>query len=240
MARRKPYRNKAGEVVPATTTITSRFGESGGLIYWANQVGLGEHESCNDQERCAQCGRREGKNHRDVSGAAADTGTFAHDLIEEYVKGAKVDLDLYEHLTDEQRENADNCLDSFKRWFDGFGVEILETELPLVSEVHQFGGRIDSVGRLKGGQLIIPDWKTSNGIYGDQLAQLAAYGLLLDEYADDLFGPVDEYHIVRISKDVASFEHRSWTRQTFQPAIDYFLTARRLFGQDKALKKLLK
>jgi hypothetical protein len=210
-------------------------------MYWANQVGSGEHPSCDDQERCAQCGRREGKSHRDVSGAAADTGTYAHDLIDEVATGVPMSNPSdYDHLTSAQREQGANCLESFKRWQDGYGVEILETELPLVSEVYQFGGRIDAVGRTKTGALIIPDWKTSNGIYGDYLCQLGAYCILLDEYADDLFGKVEELHILRISKDVASFEHRSWTKAAFQPAIDMFLTLRTAFDQDKAVKALLK
>ena len=172
--------------------------------------------------------------------AAADVGSYAHDLIELSVKSVPVDFEKYAHLTDKQVAQASNCLDSFDRWRENYGVDFLETELRLVSEVHQFGGMVDSVGRTKGGTLILPDWKTSRGLYADYIAQIGAYGILLNEHADDLFGEVEEYHILRISKENAAFHHHSWTRDAMQPAFDYFLTARKLYDEAKALEKMLK
>ncbi len=242
MATHKKYRNSKGEIVPGVTTITNRFKESGGLMFWANQVGSGEHPVCADQERCAQCGKREGKSHNAVAGAAADTGTYAHDLIDVWVTGVPMANNSdYDHLTVEQVEQAENCLDQFKRWYDSQGLTPLATELPLISDKHNFGGRIDFVARDKENRLVVPDWKTSNGIYADHLVQVGGgYTILLEENQDDLFGPVDEVHILRFSKEIASFEHRSWTRAAVQPAIDYFLQIRKAFDGAKAVKALLK
>ena len=112
---RKPYLSVNGNRVPGVTTITGRFKDSGALIWWANQVGLGEHESCEDQERCPKCFKRPGRNHREAAGAAADVGSYAHELIEFEAKGVPVNESEWTHLSDEQFGQADNCLSAFKR-----------------------------------------------------------------------------------------------------------------------------
>ena len=237
---RKPYLAVNGNRVPGVTTILGRFKDSGALIWWANQVGLGEHKSCDDQERCPKCYRRPGRTQKEAAGAAADVGNYAHALIEFEATAVPVEESEWTHLTDEQFKQADNCLSSWKRWRDNFQVEFLDTELRLVSEEHLFGGMVDSVARIKGGSLVLPDWKTSNGLYADYVAQIAAYGVLLDEHADDLFGEVEEYHILRISKNTAAFHHHSWMAEAMEPARRYFLHARQLYDDAKDLDALLK
>lgn len=234
----KRYKNKAGKVVPGVTTITSRFADKGALIWWANQVGLGEHDACEGQPRCQKCGRRAGLNHRDAAQKAADVGSLAHDLIEERVKKVTIDWTEYSHLSEEQKDMAAECLVDFDRWFSTSEVEILETEIGLVSEKLQFGGRPDAIARVQG-KLAILDWKTSRGLYSDYIAQVAGgYIILIEE--SGMFGKVEEMHIIRVSKESGSFNHHSWRRSHLQPAIDYFLTARTLFDQAKALEKMLK
>lgn len=237
MARPAPYLNARGEKVPGTTTVCGRFKDSGALLWWANQVGLGERD-CDEQEPCRHCGRRKGKTHREAMNKAADVGTYAHALIDERVKGTPVDPDLYAHLTSEQLDQAGDCLEAFDRWFASYDVEIIETEFRIVSEQYQFGGMFDALWRV-GGKLALGDWKTSKGLYADYLAQVAG-GYLLCVEELDLWGPVDEVHLIRISKDIASFHHHSWPRKSLQPAIDYFVTIRKAFDQAKALESLLK
>jgi hypothetical protein len=233
----KRYKNAEGHVVPGVTTITGRFKDSGALIWWANAVGLGERD-CDEQDPCRHCGRKKGKTHREAMQKAADVGNLAHALIEQKVKNVTPEWPEFEHLTDEQRNMANECLEDFNRWFDNSNVEILETEIGLVSEEHQFGGRPDAIARI-GGKLAILDWKTSKGLYADFLAQVAGgYILLLEE--SGMFGDVEEVHVIRVSKESGSFNHHSWRRSHLQPAIDYFVTARKLYGQAKDLEKLLK
>ena len=238
MAKRQPYLAADGERVPGVTTITGRYHESGALVWWANAVGRGEHESCEDQDRCPVCKRRPGRTQKEASSMAADVGTYAHALVDNHVMGTEVPREDYEWLSQEQTDQASLCLDAFKRWVDNFGVTFLETELRLVSEEYRFGGMLDSVGRLGNGTLVLPDWKTSKGIYADYLAQIAAYGILVDE--SELFGPVEEYHILRISKTTAAFHHHSWPAEHFKPARDWFLKARELYEMEKPMKDLLK
>ena len=79
------YRLADGTRTVGVTTISGRFGDKGGLIYWANAIGLGEHDDCADQVPCRKCGRRPGLRQRDAAGRAADVGTYAHALIEQMV-----------------------------------------------------------------------------------------------------------------------------------------------------------
>src|SRR3990167_1111933 len=64
MAVREIYKDSKGNRVPSVTTILSRFKESGGLLYWANQAGL------------------DGKTLDEARAPAATAGTMAHDLVE--------------------------------------------------------------------------------------------------------------------------------------------------------------
>lgn len=68
------YHLKSGEKVPSVTTITSRFKDSGGLLYWA----------C-DQGKAIE--RGEISNLYDKRDEAGQAGAIAHALVEMYIKG---------------------------------------------------------------------------------------------------------------------------------------------------------
>jgi hypothetical protein len=238
MARPKPY-YVGGKRVPSVTTITGKFKDSGGLIAWANMVGRGDRD-CDEQEECEKCGRRAGKTQYEAMEKAADVGTYAHALIEAKVHDNDLmlmaRLDKYAHLTADQLDLAADCLEAFDRWWSTQRVEIVETELRLVSDTHKYGGTMDLLATIDG-KFALVDWKTSRGIYGDYLSQLAGYLLLVEENG---FPAVEEIHILRIAKETAAFHHSSFPRRTFQPAVDFFLTCRKGYEQEKAVKKLLR
>ena len=224
-----------GKRIPSVTTITGRFKDSGALMFWANAVGLGERD-CDDQEPCRHCGRRKGKNHREAMNKAADVGKYAHALIEERVKGVEYEPADFAHLTPEQLELAGGCIEAFDNWWGRNVVEVVATELSLVSTAHRFGGTLDALCIIDD-KLTLVDWKTSAGVYADYLAQLGGYLILVEENG---MGPIEQLEILRISKETAGFDHLSRPRKALQPALDYFLKARDLYEADKALAKLLK
>ena len=159
MAYREIYKDKAGKRLPSVTTIISRFKDSGGLLYWANNAGL------------------DGLTLEQAWAPAATAGTMAHDLVEAYINGR----DLPELAGDpDVIAKAHAAFDVYKRWQDMTKLEVRHTEVSLVSEVHRFGGRLDAIGQVAN-QLVLVDWKTSNSVYADYLYQLAAYGLLWEE-----------------------------------------------------------
>ena len=175
-----------GSPVPGVTTIIGRFKESGALLQWAFQQG--KSGAANLYEK------------RDE---AAAVGSLVHDIVEAEICGREPPL-----IPADFAERANSALDAWHRWREGSGMEIVATEVPLVSEVYRFGGTIDAIGRERG-MLCLLDWKTSGGVYADYLLQLAAYKALWDEANPD--NPIaGGFHLCRFSKEHGDFEHRYW------------------------------
>jgi len=210
------YRNKAGKKVPSVTTITNRFKDSGGLLWWAFEQGKaaerGEIESLYDK--------------RDE---AAEAGKLAHALAEAYLKGKK----LPDIPDDKIGEQARQGFKNFIRWFSMSKLEVAYTEVELVSEEYQYGGCNDLVFQSDLG-LAIGDIKTSGGIYVGYLVQIAAYAHLWNEKHPE--APLTGgFHLCRFSKEDADFAHHFWT--DLSDAWEMFKLLRKAYDLDKKLKK---
>ena len=146
------YKNAEGKRVSGVTTI---IGQNLGwnkqqLMWWANQMGL------------------DGKNHRDVAQKEADAGTLAHAMIETVIKNMA--LPSSEGYTQEQIDKAETCYLNFLDWKQQVKFKAIETEIHLVSEVHQFGATPDCIAEFNG-KLSLFEWKTASGVYTDMRMQ---------------------------------------------------------------------
>lgn len=208
------YRLADGTRVPGTTTIISRFKESGGLIHWAWDLGMN------------------GKDYRQVRDDAGGAGTLAHALVDAHIKKQPIDEVLFARADEETRTKAESAFGAFLSWERMTNLEIVETEMQLVSEAHRYGGTPDAIG-IVSGDLCLVDWKSSNSVYADYLLQLAAYKNLWNENNPDR--QVQGMHLIRFSKDHGDFSHR------FYPELDQawraFVLCRELYELDKAIKK---
>ena len=193
--------------VPAVTTITSRFKESGGLIHWANTMGL------------------EGKTLDEAREPATSIGSVVHGMVEAYLHG--------EPVAEPTTLEAINGYQSFVEWWEAGAFTVEHTELPIVSETYRFGGTLDTILRDSKGRLCIGDWKTSNAVYEDYLWQIAAYGLLFEEWSGEKLE--GGFHLARFSKDNADFEHRHYFE--LDDAARLFLMFRECYDLDKLVKK---
>lgn len=206
------YKNQSGKRVPSVTTILSRFKDSGGLLYWANAQG------------------REGKTLDEARKTAATAGTVAHDWVEDYINGREL------RTPDASREICDlarAAFDVFLKWKENTKLEVKYTEVALVSEEHQFGGRLDAIG-LVGNELVLVDWKTSNSVYADYLYQLAAYGVLWTEnYPEHKL--VGGYHLLRFAKEQGDFAHHYYGN--LDDEAETFLKMRELYDRVKKTEK---
>jgi hypothetical protein len=212
-----PYKLRDGSRVPGTTTIisTSLGWNREALLWWANQEGLA------------------GRDYRKSREAAADAGTLAHAMVEASIKDVPVVIPPT--MDPEQVKLARLSFSAFEEWFQGSHIELVETEMHLVSQQHRFGGTPDAVGRLKG-QLCLLDWKTSKGIYPEYVIQLAAYQKLWDECRDEqITGGI---HCLRFDKTTGGFSHSWWPSEALRPAWDAFLHLRELYDLQKAMKAL--
>lgn len=214
------YKNAAGKRVPGVTTILGRFKESGGLIQWAWTCG------------------RDGIDINDARDRAADAGTACHEMIDAHLHQRVFDKAVY---PPDVLAKAEHAFLGFLEWCDQTKLALVASEVSLVSEKYQFGGTFD--GGFVAGSLRLLDYKTSSGIYTDQLVQVAGgYSLLWEEHHPK--EPLHGIDILRISKptapdDPVSFEHRHFSAEVIPIAQKQFLLFRECYELDKRLKGLL-
>jgi len=212
-----PYKNKDGKRVKGVTTINNNVGwGKGGLMYWANQVGL------------------EGKTLDEARDTATISGTIAHYLIECFLLKQKPDLTTYKKVDIDKGHIA---FDNFKIWTKQFEFKPIAVEPHLVSEKYQYGLTPDVIAEVLG-ELALVDWKTGK-TYASLFLQLAGYGQGWEEnYPDKLLK--GGYHVLRIPKDadIPSFHHSHW--KVLPPeAWNSFADALDLSKNEKILSKLL-
>lgn len=207
------YRLADGTRVPSVTTITSRFKDSGGLIHWAWDLGM------------------QGKDYRAERDKAADSGTLAHEMIEAEIRGKPWEAPA--GVADETLGKATAGYEQYQTWRDQTRLELVESEVLLVSEAHRFGGQIDAIGRI-GDELCILDWKTSNAIYPEMLVQGVAYMQLWNENHPDRW-VTGGIHIGRFSKEFGDFAHHHFGHGLAE-VWETFLKMRDLYDDLKALK----
>lgn len=215
MAPRQIYKDSDGKRVPSVTTILSRFKESGGLLYWANQQGL------------------DGKTLDEARVPAADAGTKAHDMVEAFINGRPEpevtgDMDVI--------AKARAAFEVYRGWQAMTKLEVVYTEVALVSDKHKFGGRLDAIGQV-GNQLVLVDWKTANSVYADNLYQMAAYALLWQEnYPDQVLA--GGFHLCRFAKQEGDFAHHYYPDLSAEA--ETFLLMRELYDRVKKTEKRVK
>lgn len=212
---------KPGDRVPGVTTITKRFQESGGLIQWAYNCGV------------------EGIDMHRVRDDAGDAGHVAHGWVDDDIHGRPLGAPPRD-FTEEMLEGPRNALAAFREWREQMKLEIIATEVPLVSEELRFGGTFDAIFRIKG-KLYLGDWKTGNKVYGEHLAQMGGYALLIEESgflkqfeaeAHELAG----VHLLRFDKEFGSFAHYSWPQPVLALGKKAFREMRSLYDVVAKLK----
>lgn len=218
MARPKGgYRTADKKRVPGTTTITGRFKESGALIHWAWDLGMN------------------GINYRDARDHAAGAGSTAHEMIDAHICGRE--FKRGDDVDDEMLQLATAAYDNFKRWADGIGMVVTHTEVPLVSELHRFGGTFDALVEV-GGKPALLDFKTGKGTscYVDTIYQLGAYKQLCVEVLG--IDPV-EAHVLKLSREQAAFAHYSFGADVIDRGHEMFMTMRAMYDLDKLCKRVV-
>lgn len=140
------------------------------------------------------------------SKTALDIGTLCHYYIESWFKKQEIDSELKSKYTIDAILIAEQALEKFKEKLKQEKLEIIQSELSLVSEQYQYGGTIDLILQRKtDGAIILGDIKTSKstkdcptGIYPDHIIQLGAYNQLLKENTE--YKDIKEFLYVHIDK----------------------------------------
>jgi hypothetical protein len=184
------YKLADGTIVPSVTTILGRFKNCGPLMHWSWSEGIA------------------GRNYRETRDKAAGIGTLAHALVEHQWRNPNEVFDwepVKAQHSAEDIEKARKAFGAYEEWARQTNLQVVEGEMPLVSEQYRFGGTLDAI--MVAGKLSLGDWKTSSGIYGEYLIQCAAYGQLWTENFPDR--PITGgFHLLRFDKQHGDFEHR--------------------------------
>lgn len=216
---REGYRLADGTRVPGVTSVLSGLGWSKpGLMHWAHAQGLA------------------GLPLYEARDAAADAGTIAHAMIEAHILGtgylppAETDAAIL--------ANAHRAYQQFTEWEEDSRITVEQTEVRVLSEHYRFGGTIDWIARRRGEQLVLPDVKTSKGIYGEAIIQVAAY---VHAYEEQTGIPLDGgAAVVRFSKDGTGFTHRWIQRAALEQPWRAFLALRELYDLKPSVEALAK
>ena len=224
---KKGYRYQ-NEVIPGTTTIISRFKDSGALMYWAHQQGAAGKPLRGQDSEVEQ---------------AAQIGTAAHEMIEAHINKKSPKIALNKRLKEERhKQKARTAFESYLNWEKQTGLTMLSKfqEIQLISPMYRYGGTPDAIGEIDG-EIALLDWKTSNGVYADYAIQLAAYqhlvnyGIRMDNGEKLPFLVGTRAHLLRFSKESADFHHHSFN--DLSEEMEQFLLFREAFDHDKTIKK---
>lgn len=106
--------------------------------------------------------------------SGASTGSEAHALVEQFLKGQKPSLGG-------ASEEAKNAYGAFIEWFKEVKPEVINVEEVIYSQEFQYAGTYDCMLRIDG-KVYLCDLKTTNtsrkapaGIYAENFVQLGAY-----------------------------------------------------------------
>lgn len=204
-----------GKRVPSVTTIIARcaLGGCDGLMSWAASLA------------------REGVDWREAREEAGNAGTIAHNAVEAWIRKEHFLWEV-QNGSEEAISRAKKAFEGFSEWAEQTNLTVTHTEIPLVSNVHLFGGTIDAalIKNLRS----MGDWKTSNTFSIKFIIQLAAYGGLWNEnFPDDPI--VGGYHLCRFDKEYGDFSHRWWSE--LDDGFEAFLIMRRLYELEKILRR---
>ncbi len=209
------YHNSNGIRLPGVSTIVGIM-DKPALVKWANNLGL------------------DGIDSTKYVDSLAAAGTLAHYLAECDLRGIEPEQGYLDEFSKVNMNLAENSMVKFYEWKKLHKIEVLGTEMQLVSEEYQFGGTCDFYANVDD-ILTLVDLKTCKAIYGQEDSKwtnLAAYRMLLEENGC----VVEDEYILRIGRNESEgFEYaRSMKAELHRKR---FLICRELYEVTKVLKR---
>lgn len=221
------FHPETGEKLPGVTTVLGLL-DKPALVGWAGKL-------------CAEAGWKAAKSGegipywRDVCygkrDKAAQDGTRAHDLFEQYLNGEIVTR------SETDTDGAWRAFENAKEWAEGLSIKfhVWPHERPLVDIGMGFAGTPDALAK-QGDSVMIADWKTG-GVYKEQIIQLAAYRHLLKE-VDGI--EVSGAHLVRFHREHGDFHHHHYADDALDIGWNCFQELLPLYRHMKELEKRTK
>jgi len=193
------FRDYNGKYIPSVTKATGIIDKSGALMGWTAKMMalylLAEKEKGNDRitEELVNTAKKE---YRRLKAEAADIGTEIHQWAADWIDGKKSPMP--------ENEKVVNGITAFLKFQKEHKIQWLESERIIYSKKYNFAGILDAVGKVDGkGDLILIDFKSSNGIYDDMRFQVAGYQIA---YEEETGKKIDKRMIIRFGKEDGEFE----------------------------------
>jgi hypothetical protein len=211
------YRLADGSEVPGVTSINSRFGDKGALLFWAFKRG------------------KDGAARLYDDTSAMDIGTCVHSMVEADLHGKPCPA-LPPDFTKEMIQATTNAFENYQREIKRSKAFFMPLEVQLISEKYKYGGTPDAIVEFDD-VIDVGDWKSSNGVYLDHVIQLAAYRNLWNENHPE--SPAVGARLYRFAKESGAFAEHYYGPETLDLAFKQFVLFREAFDNDKRLKKLV-
>jgi len=191
---RHRFYGQEGESLISVTGITGVVDKSGPLMYWAINLmrdyliprvngGITEEDVLEAS-----------KQHRIFKKKAADIGTQIHEWVSNWILGKKPKMP--------DDEKVVNGITAFLKFQKEHKIKWLESEKIVYSRKYHYAGILDAIGKI-GKELILIDFKSSNGIYDEMRFQVAAYQIA---YEEETKKNIDKRIIARFGKETGEFE----------------------------------
>lgn len=205
-----------GKPVPGSTTILKNCGWSSEvLVGWARSLAL------------------KGIDPFKVRDDAAEIGTIAHEMVEQYLGENYPDvIKPFELNTDDHApvliEKARLAFKGYTDWESGLKqFEPIESEIQLthIDPDLLYGGTIDMVAKVNGTIRVI-DFKTSKYVYPTHVMQAESYRQMLianfpDDYPEDT--PVSILHMSKADGRFTCYNYEPWQLEPAWEAFKHFL-----------------
>ena len=227
-----------GEVLkpapPSVTTITglADFGKSSALQSWAVRMAIEvlreriKPDEIHGAMFLEQAFQDAQANYRNVTKAAADTGTLTHAALER-------------HFTDPESPPplADTpvraCFDGALDWYNQREIETIGNEIRVYSRKHKTTGTLDHLAKI-GGVVSLLDFKAAKHLYTPYVMQLAAYRAFYMEEHPDV--NIEQAWILQLHDDGA--KPYKYTSEQLDAAYEAFLNLRGLYEWNRNLGKM--
>lgn len=213
------YYLKDGTEVCGVTTIIGQL-DKPFLLRWAYNLAV------------------QGIKYFEVTEKSKNIGTLVHHMIECEITDKKVKEENLNDFTIDEINSAKRSFELFKKWIfsSNHDIEIIGSEMQMVSEKHGYGGTIDMLIKLDG-KLTLLDVKTGSGIYPEMTYQLSAYRQLHDE---NYKNKIQKVLILHINHEKLDYTEYNYELKELDYLFEGFLALLKFYIINKSLKKTYK
>lgn len=180
------------EWLKSPSGIVKMLDKSAPLMHWATNCFYnamldamrdGANFTADDVKSMLEVAKTAYKERRDE---AANVGTVVHFYAQNHLDiGHISNAEGYEDLSDEDKIKAMAGALAFDKWYAALGGKSIASEFLVYSRKEGFTGRCDDLVEVNGEPWIL-DYKTSKGVYTDQVYQVTSYMKAREEEYPDL------------------------------------------------------